>query len=117
MLQHVALEVREADAQALLAFLALLGFEPVEPPATLAGRTAWAQRGGTQVHLLFTAEPVVPPEGHTAVVLDDYEASLGALRETGHGVDPRREHWGAARAFVTAPAGHRFEVMAAPPGW
>jgi len=116
MLQHVALEVREADAPALLAFLALLGFEPVEPPATLAGRTAWAQRGATQVHLLFTAEPVVPPEGHTAVVLDDYEASLEALREAGHEVAPRREHWGAPRAFVTAPAGHRFEVMAAPPG-
>ena len=115
MLQHVALEVREADAPGMLAFLALLGFEPVEPPATLAGRTAWARRAGTQVHLLFTGDPVVPPEGHTAVVLDDYEASLETLREAGHDVEPRQEHWGAPRAFVTAPAGHRFEVMAAPP--
>ena len=115
MLQHAALELREADAPAMLAFLALLGFEPVEPPATLAGRTAWAQRGGTQVHLLFTGDPVVPPEGHTAVVLDDYEASLDALRAAGHAVDPRKEHWGAPRAFVTAPGGHRFEVMAAAP--
>ena len=64
---------------------------------TLAERAVWVQRGGTQVHLLLTDEPVVPPAGHAAVVLDDYEATLGALRAAGHGVDPRPEHWGAAR--------------------
>jgi len=45
----------------------------------------------------------------------DYDATLDALRAAGHEVDPRKEHWGAPRAFVRSPARHRFEVMAAPP--
>jgi catechol 2,3-dioxygenase-like lactoylglutathione lyase family enzyme len=115
MLQHVALETRAEDVDAVLAFWALLGFEPVAPPPTLAGRTHWVQRGGTQIHLLLTDEPVVPPAGHAAVVAPDYDAALDALRAAGHRVEPRREHWGAPRAFVTDPSGHVVEVMSAPP--
>ena len=116
MLQHVAIETRPEDVDAVLAFWALLGFAPAEPPATLRGRTRWVERGATQIHFLLTDDPIVPPEGHAAVVLDDYYATLAALRAAGHPVDPRREHWGAPRAFVTDPSGHRVEVMAAPPG-
>jgi catechol 2,3-dioxygenase-like lactoylglutathione lyase family enzyme len=115
MLQHVANETRRDDVEAVLAFWALLGFEPVEPPPSLAGRTHWVQRGATQIHLLLTPDPVVPRAGHTAVVAPDYDAALEALRAAGHPVDPRAEHWGAPRAFVTDPSGHVVEVMAAPP--
>jgi catechol 2,3-dioxygenase-like lactoylglutathione lyase family enzyme len=115
MLQHVALETREKDVDAVLAFWSLLGFEPVAVPPGLAGRTHWVQRGGTQIHLLLARDPVVPPKGHAAVVADDYAATLEALRAAGHAVDPRAEHWGAPRAFVTDPSGHVVEVMAAPP--
>jgi catechol 2,3-dioxygenase-like lactoylglutathione lyase family enzyme len=115
MLQHVALETRAGDVEAVLAFWALLGFEPVEVPAGLAGRTHWVQRGGTQIHLLLTEDPVVPRAGHVAVVAADYDATLAALRAAGHPVDPRAEHWGAPRSFVTDPSGHVVEVMAAPP--
>jgi catechol 2,3-dioxygenase-like lactoylglutathione lyase family enzyme len=115
VLQHVSLETRPSDVEAMLAFLALLGFERVEPPGSLGERSAWAQRGASQIHLLFADEPVVPPAGHAAVVVDDYEATVAALRAAGHPVDPRAQHWGAPRAFVTAPAGHHLELMAAPP--
>jgi catechol 2,3-dioxygenase-like lactoylglutathione lyase family enzyme len=115
MIQHVALETRPADVEAELAFWALLGFEPVEPPGTLADRSAWARRAGTQVHLLFADEPAVPAQGHVAVVAGDYAATLERLRAAGFPPDPRREHWGAPRAFVRSPGGHRVEVMAAPP--
>jgi catechol 2,3-dioxygenase-like lactoylglutathione lyase family enzyme len=115
MLQHVAHETREEDVEAVLAFWALLGFEPVAPPPTLAGRTKWVQRGGTQIHLLLTGDPVVPRSGHAAVVAADYGATLDALRAAGHPVDPRAEHWGAPRAFVTDPSGHVVEVMSSPP--
>ena len=115
MLQHVSLETRPADVDAMLAFLALLGFERVEPPGSLRETSAWAERAGTQVHLLFADDPVVPPSGHAAVVVDDYDATLARLRAAGHPVQPRAEHWGAPRAFVTAPGGHRVEVMAAAP--
>jgi catechol 2,3-dioxygenase-like lactoylglutathione lyase family enzyme len=57
----------------------------------------------------------VPPEGHVAVVCEAYESTLAALRAAGFDVEPRAEHWGAARAYVRSPGGHRVEVMAAPP--
>jgi catechol 2,3-dioxygenase-like lactoylglutathione lyase family enzyme len=115
VIQHVALECRPADAGAELAFWALLGFERVAPPGELGGRSAWAQRAGTQVHLLYAEDPVVVPEGHVAVVAHDYEATLRRLRDAGFEPDPHPEHWGAPRSFVRSPVGHRVEVMSAPP--
>jgi len=73
------------------------------------------QAGSTQIHLLYADEPVIPAEGHVAVVVGDYEATLGALGETGFQPQPRREHWGSPRAFVRSPSGHRVELMAAAP--
>jgi catechol 2,3-dioxygenase-like lactoylglutathione lyase family enzyme len=115
VIQHVALETRRGDGEAAATFWRLLGFEPVEPPKTLRERAAWLQRGTTQIHLLWHDQPTAAPEGHVAVVLDDYEGTLERLRAAGHDVEPRTEHWGAARAFVRSPGGHRVEVMAAPP--
>jgi catechol 2,3-dioxygenase-like lactoylglutathione lyase family enzyme len=115
VIQHVALETARSDGEAAAAFWRLLGFEPVDPPESLRGRAAWLQRGSTQVHLLWSDDPVAPPKGHAAVVVDDYDGTLERLREAGHEVEPRPEHWGAPRAFVSAPGGHRVEVMSAPP--
>ena len=115
MIQHVSLEVRPSDGDACVAFWALLGFEEVDPPGRLGDVSRWVQRHGTQVHLLFTDGPVVPPQGHVAVVAEDHDATLERLRASGFAPDPREEHWGAARAFVRCPAGHRVEVMARPP--
>lgn len=117
MIAHVALEVRAADADACVGFWALLGFAAVSPPPALAARAAWVQRGPTQVHLLFAERPVVPVEGHVAVVVEDFDDALEALRAAGLDPQPRSEHWGSPRAFVRCPAGHRVELMAfAPPG-
>lgn len=114
-LQHVALEVRAADADAEVAFWALLGFAEVEPPGSLRKRSRWVQRGVTQVHLLFAEAPVIPPEGHVAVLAPAF-AEVGArLAAVGRIPELREAHWGAPRAFVTSPAGHRVELMEAPP--
>ena len=116
MIHHVALEVAEAEADRDVAFWALLGFAEVEPPGTLRSTSRWVERRGTQVHLLFAeAAPAVPPEGHVAVVAEGYDATLERLREAGFAPEAHREHWGAPRSFVTSPAGHRVEIMAAPP--
>ena len=116
MIQHVALETRRADVEAAVAFWGLLGFARVPPPPSLAERAAWVQApGGTQIHLLFAEDPVVAPEGHVAVVAADYAATLARLRAAGVGVDERTRHWGAPRAVVIAPGGHRVEVMASAP--
>ena len=114
-IQHVALETRPQDLDAEIRFWGMLGFEPVEPPATLRERATWVQRGDTQVHLLYAELHVVPPQGHTAVVAPDYDRTIAALRAAGFAVDDRAQHWGAPRCFVRDPAGHRVEVMAAPP--
>ena len=115
MIQHVTLEVRREDAEAEARFWELLGFSPVEPPAGMGGRSLWLERAGTQVHLAYEPAPDIPARGHVAVVAPDYAPTIAALRGAGHPVDPREEHWGAARAYISSPAGHTVEVMAAPP--
>ena len=115
MLQHVTIEVTKDQVDACVRFYALLGFEQVDPPPSLAGRATWVERDGTQVHLMPVEDPAVPPSGHHAVLVSDYDATLSALRAAGFDPDPRKEHWGSPRSFVRNPAGHRVEVMAASP--
>jgi catechol 2,3-dioxygenase-like lactoylglutathione lyase family enzyme len=115
VIQHVAIEVRERDVPACVGFWALLGFEPVEPPPTLARRAAWLQAGPTQIHLLFADDPVVAREGHVAVVVEDYESTCAALEREGFAPQQRGQHWGSPRAFVRSPTGHRVELMAFAP--
>jgi catechol 2,3-dioxygenase-like lactoylglutathione lyase family enzyme len=116
-LQHVSLETHRADVEAEVAFWTLLGFVRVVVPEGLRERAVWMASGGTQVHLLFAEAPVVPLEGHVAVVCGGYDSTLRELRAAGFAVEPRAEHWGAARAYVRSPGGHRVEVMAVgPPG-
>lgn len=116
MLQHVTLEVDPADVERSIEFWGLLGFERAEPPAALAETFVWVEREGTQIHLERNQSPVVPPHGHAAVVVPDFERAVERLRERGFQVDRGREHWGAPRAKALAPGGHRVELMAAPPG-
>jgi catechol 2,3-dioxygenase-like lactoylglutathione lyase family enzyme len=114
-LQHVSVEVEPEKIAACVAFYELLGFRPVDPPASLAKRAAWVERGGTQIHLMRRDDPVRLPAGHLAVVVADYERTLDRLRAEGFGPEARDEHWGAPRSFVRDPAGNRVELMSAPP--
>jgi catechol 2,3-dioxygenase-like lactoylglutathione lyase family enzyme len=114
-LHHVALEVSPDRIDDCVGFWALLGFDQVAVPASLAGRVLWLSKAGTSVHLLTADEPVVPATGHAAVVIDSYEQTLERLRAAGFEPEPRAEHWGAARAYLRDPVGHVVEVMAAPP--
>jgi catechol 2,3-dioxygenase-like lactoylglutathione lyase family enzyme len=114
VLHHVGIEVAPGDVEATVGFFELLGFERVEPPATLREYT-WLEREGTQVHLMPEEEPTVPSPGHLAVVVADFDRAVERLREHGFEVEARREHWGQPRALAIAPGGHRVELMAAPP--
>lgn len=116
MIQHVGLEVREQDIAACVRFWALLGFERVTVPAALAARSTWVEAAGTQIHLLHAEAPAIPPEGHVAVVVEDWEATLAALRDAGFEPAQRTQYWGSPRAFVRSPGGHRVELMAFAPG-
>jgi catechol 2,3-dioxygenase-like lactoylglutathione lyase family enzyme len=114
MLHHVGIEIRPEDIERTAELFELLGFTRIEPPPTLSEFT-WLEREGTQVHLMPTETPTVPPRGHLAVVAPDFEATVERLRERGFEVEPRREHWGAPRAHVIGPGGHRVELMGAAP--
>jgi catechol 2,3-dioxygenase-like lactoylglutathione lyase family enzyme len=115
VIQHVALEVTRAGAEAEAAFWTVLGFAPVEPPPSLRERARWLQAGPTQVHLLYVEAPAPPRHGHVAVDAPEFAATSAALEAAGHAVDPRAEHWGVPRSYVRSPAGHLVEIMAAPP--
>ncbi|HEX6024679.1 MAG TPA: VOC family protein [Solirubrobacter sp.] len=115
MLQHVALEVPPDAVDDCVAFWALLGFERAAKPPRLQTSSVWVARDGTQIHLLPTDEPAVAPKGHVAVVAPDYERVLLALSEAGYRVSEELNAWGAPRCSVRDPAGHKIEVMAAPP--
>ena len=115
MLHHVALETRFEDAEACVAFFALLGFARREPPPTLSDRAVWLAHGDQQIHLLLTDDPEIPAQGHVAVVLDDYDAALARLTVAGYHVDPRQQHWGSPPVFAHDSAGHVVELMKFPP--
>jgi catechol 2,3-dioxygenase-like lactoylglutathione lyase family enzyme len=114
-LQHVALEARHEHVLAEIRFWGLLGFTEALPPAALAKRSVWLSCGPVQVHLLLAQDPLPSPEGHAAFVADDYSATVDRLRGAGVEMNDREAHWGASRCFVRSPAGHRVELMAAPP--
>jgi catechol 2,3-dioxygenase-like lactoylglutathione lyase family enzyme len=114
MLHHVGIEVAPAEIERAVELWQVLGFELVKPPASLSEFT-WLEREGTQVHLMPTEPPTVPPRCHTAIVVADFDRSFATLAEHGFEVERHREHWGVPRAFVFAPGGHRVELMAAAP--
>lgn len=115
MLQHVTLEVAPEDIERSIKFWSLLGFRPVEPPPALAETFVWVERKGTQIHLERNRSPVVPPHGHAAVVVADFDLSVERLRDADFEVTTGSKHWGSARAKSVAPGGHRVELMAFPP--
>jgi len=114
-LQHVTLEVKPGDVERSVEFWELLGFARVEAPAALAETFVWMEHASTQIHLERNPSPVVPPHGHAAVVVEDFERTVERLRDAGFEVNPGSEHWGAPRAKAVAPGGHAVELMAAPP--
>jgi catechol 2,3-dioxygenase-like lactoylglutathione lyase family enzyme len=103
--------------EAEVAFWALLGFARVEPPASLRDRATWLQASDRfgQIHLLYADDPVAVPRGHVAVVARSFDETVAALRDAGFDIEPRTPHWGASRAYVRSPGGHRVEMMAFAP--
>jgi catechol 2,3-dioxygenase-like lactoylglutathione lyase family enzyme len=118
MIQHVTRQIAPADLPACIDFYALLGLAPVTPPPSIGDRAVWlAPTTGpsVQLHLLAAAD-ARPEQGHVAIVVSDYDGVVARLRAAGYAVEPRREHWGAPRAYVRDPASNVVELMAAAPG-
>jgi catechol 2,3-dioxygenase-like lactoylglutathione lyase family enzyme len=115
MIQHVTREVLPGQLDACIRFYGEIGFIRVHEPESLDGRAAWLERGDTQIHLMPKPD-ATQQSGHIGVLIEHYDDTLARLRDLGHAVEPRREHWGSPRAYVHDPAGNLVEVMAWPPG-
>jgi catechol 2,3-dioxygenase-like lactoylglutathione lyase family enzyme len=115
VLHHVALELKPEAVQEEVAFWTALGFAEVPMPEDLGGGVAWVEHAGTQIHLLGVDDPVLPAQGHVAVVVEDFDGVMKDLAGQGLGPVERRRLWGERRAKVSSPAGHVVEFMAAPP--
>jgi catechol 2,3-dioxygenase-like lactoylglutathione lyase family enzyme len=115
MLHHVSIEVPPSEAERMVEFWRLLGFDEVDSPEALGGAVRWLERERTQIHLILTDRGTVPVLGHAAVVAPDFEGTMKALDDAGFEVEETRQLWGERRAFAIGPAGHRVELMAAPP--
>ena len=60
MLQHVSIEVPPSDADRMIEFWGLLGFEELEAPERIREYVRWVERDGTQIHLILTEAAAVP---------------------------------------------------------
>ena len=117
MIHHVTRKVPPSLLDECVAFYGILGFQPVPAPAGIAGRATWLELRNArhQVHLMPVSRATASA-GHFAIVCDDYDATVSALRKSGAEVEPRREHWGSPRAYARDPVGNVVELMAWPPG-
>jgi hypothetical protein len=115
VVHHVSLEIPPPEVARTVELWRALGFAEVEAPGPINPYVTWLERGGTQVHLIHTEEARVPALGHVAVVADGFDATIKRLREAEFEVEDARPLWDERRAFVIGPAGHRVELMEAPP--
>ena len=116
MLHHVAIEVAPELMAAEGEFWLAAGFERVPAPEALGEGFDWYEREGTQIHLMETVDPAIPPgRGHTAVVAADIDETVSRLLAGGFDVTEGRQLWGERRVKAVTPTGHVVEFMAAPP--
>jgi len=116
MIHHVAVEIAPEFMDSEGEFWLAAGFARVPAPEALGTGFDWYEREGTQIHLMETADPALPPaRGHVAVVAPDFQATLGRLADRGFEVEERRALWGARRAKAVTPAGNVVELMESPP--
>jgi hypothetical protein len=115
VLQHVSLEVPPDQVLRTVEFWSLLGFQPTKAPEPIAPFVTWLQRDGTQIHLIHTEDATAPQLGHSAVVVEDFDAGVERLRDAGFEFEEAQELWGARRGFAIAPGDHKVELMASPP--
>lgn len=115
---HVSFAVRDLE-RALGFYRDVLGLAPAPRP-DLGFPGAWLQAGEAQVHLIEvpadfdagTPPPALHPlAGHAAFAVDDYEATLAALRARGLEVLALGAE--AGQMWVRDPDGHIVELIAA----
>lgn len=113
-IDHVQLAMPVGSEDIARAFYTgVLGLPEVPKPAHLAVRGGvWFQCGGAQLHLGADPDFVSAKKAHPALIVDDVDAFVRALRD--HGVEASGEQAvaGRQRATLLDPFGNRIELIA-----
>ena len=114
-LHHVNVVVPPGRTDDVVGFYELLGLTRVPKPTEGVAQTgAWfAFPGGAQQLHVSEREAVVNAEQHFALVVDDLDALVTALRAAGHPFEPKADVLGARRGNTADPCGNTVELMQA----
>jgi catechol 2,3-dioxygenase-like lactoylglutathione lyase family enzyme len=112
-LDHVNITTPDELEEEMVAWYSeVLGLQTVDKPAgTRRGRGAWFVVGDAQVHV--SVDPHNPPKtAHFGLAVNDFDAAIGRLRDSGCHTEQADVIPGRQRCFVRDPAGNRVEILA-----
>jgi catechol 2,3-dioxygenase-like lactoylglutathione lyase family enzyme len=93
-------------------YTSVLGLQQVAKPAEgVAQKGAWFDvDDASQVHV-SERDGDVHPQSHFGLVVDDFDAVLGRLRDVGAPWEDQADVFGGRRGFTRDPAGNRVEIL------
>jgi SAM-dependent methyltransferase len=103
------------EAARLLRPGGLLAFSMITAFADAHWREEDEEPGETLVRDYFGMHRFVDETDDTISFMLPHSATIAALRGAGFDPQPGSNAWNAPRVFVRCPAGHRVELMSAPP--
>jgi catechol 2,3-dioxygenase-like lactoylglutathione lyase family enzyme len=111
-LQHANVVVPKGSTDAVAEFYEhVLGLRRIAKPAALDPAGAWFDVDGyAQVHL-SERDGERHQDSHFALVVDDLDATLEALRRNGSPWTEQEDVFGGRRGFTRDPAGNRIELL------
>ena len=112
-IHHVNVVVPPGGTQAVVPFYAaVLGLRQVDKPKEgVAQSGAWFDvDDASQVHV-SERDGDVHPQSHFGIVVDDFDAVLGRLRDAGAPWEDQADLFGGRRGFTRDPAGNRVEIL------
>jgi catechol 2,3-dioxygenase-like lactoylglutathione lyase family enzyme len=117
-LEHVQIAMprgREAEARAFYA--GVLDLPEVAKPAELAARGGcWFEDGAIKIHLGVERDFRPARKAHVALVVEDLNAVLAAVRALGCQAQDPEQAGAFLQAYVFDPFGNRIELLEEPSG-
>jgi catechol 2,3-dioxygenase-like lactoylglutathione lyase family enzyme len=88
----------------------VLGLAEIPKPEGTRGSGAWFKAGSQEIHVSID-EHNPPKTAHFGLVVDDFSALVGRLRDAGCHIEQAGEIPGRHRFYSRDPAGNRIEFI------